>query len=574
MDPSDAAVTESAASTDTPSHHDPLPHHPAPSSRAQPPHQPSPSPQPQQHVQQVTHQFPPPNLRHAPPQPRQPPAQPRPDAARYPSLMLQGLSHPPHPHLESHRPPHAVAAHPPLASSPPSTSTSTSKLWQHFIKGAKMQKTNKFFAHCVYCRKVGRDSNTRGERRMMSAHLANCSEAPPAARAEALAISKDLKMRRSILSIGKKTRGAAAAAVAAAAAAVSYPEGITKRHRSTSSLHAPIQPSASQDAIVAAAAAAAAATPPHPQEAVAAAAAASGYFDPMGTPPMIPHELRDLTRSGHIRTNDNVRLYYEECGSGHPLILLHALAASCKYFESNFRELGTRFRVIRYDHRGHGDSEKPRSGHHVHRLAADLRDVMVHFHLEKVALLGCALGCAVIWAFVELYGPAQISAAMFVDQSPFPGHSADGSWLLGSKFAFSESSLAYRLAQFKINPRAFHEDSVRLGFTRQPSPIAISMCVDESLKCDSSFVSKLMLDVTFSDWREVLAAVSCPALVIAGKKSKISEWGGMVTVSDRMPHARLIPFEEGSHLLYIEESMRFNSTVAAFLQSIVSGGTG
>ncbi|KAI0566144.1 peroxidase [Gracilaria domingensis] len=59
------------------------------------------------------------------------------------------------------------------------------------------------------------------------------------------------------------------------------------------------------------------------------------------------HELRhDVTRSGHIRTNDNIRLYYEECGSGHPLILIHALAASCKYFEPNFRELGSRFRRL------------------------------------------------------------------------------------------------------------------------------------------------------------------------------------------------------------------------------------
>eukprot|EP00737_Agarophyton_chilense_P004669 gb/GEZJ01006077.1/.p1 GENE.gb/GEZJ01006077.1/~~gb/GEZJ01006077.1/.p1 ORF type:complete len:301 (-),score=39.50 gb/GEZJ01006077.1/:195-1061(-) len=286
------------------------------------------------------------------------------------------------------------------------------------------------------------------------------------------------------------------------------------------------------------------------------------------------HELRDVRRQGHLRTNDNVRLYYEECGNGHPLILIHALAASSKFFDANFADLGSRFRVVRYDQRGHGESDKPRIGFHVHRLAADLRDVMVHFHFDKVALLGCALGCAVIWAFVELYGPGRISAAMFVDQPPFPLHAVDGSWLCGSKLTFSEASVAHCMAQLNANPRAFYEHCARLGFTRDPSQMELALCIDEGLRCNAWFLGKLLCNVAFSDWRAVLRFVTCPALVISGKKSKLSDWEGMVVAAETMPHARLIGFEEGGHLLYIEEALRFNNTVAAFLQSIVSGGTG
>lgn len=440
-----------------------------------------------------------------------------------------------------------------------------------------MQKTNKFYAHCIYCRKVDRESSTRGERRMMSAHLSSCSEAPDEARAEGLAISKELKIRRSITGLGRKNRlgNAGAGGPVGGVGGVSL-SAVTKRaRRSAPSLHATgIGQSASassQDAMVAAAAAAAAATPGHgaPQQPEAGGSASGPYFEPSIGPPL--NLSPDAFQSGTVTTGDNVRLYYEVAGSGHPLILIHGLSGSCKYFDSNFRELAIHFRVIRFDLRGHGDSEKPQYGFHVHRLAADLKDTIEHFSFDRVALLGCSLGCAVIWAYVELFGVSQISAAMFVDQSPFQMASPDGLWKLGSKTIFSEGSLAHVCSELTKNPRAFHEETVRAGFTRTPTTLELNTYVNESLKSAVWFTAKLMANHSYMDWRSVLPLVSCPALVIAGKKSKVFPWEGVAYAAENMPHARLIPFEEGSHWLYIEEARRFNSVVAAFLQSIVSG---
>lgn len=537
------------------------------------------------------------------------------------------------------------------------SSSSTAKLWEHFIKGDKMQKTNKFYAHCIYCRKVNKDSATRGERRMMSAHLSTCSEAPEEARAEGIAISRELKIRRSITGIGRKVKGGPIGGVSLSA--------VGKRvRRSAPSLHATIGPSgassATADAIAVATAAAAAVSPTGHESSVGgggsggsvggervgrvgarsggsvvrggeesvggsghdagegirndlhtggsrgrggAATAGSGagtgrmgpsgggsggvgsgpsgagadtggsasaqYFDPglgggMGLG-------ADVVRTGHVTTSDQVRLYYEDAGAGHPLILIHGLSGSCKYFDLNFSDLATSFRVIRFDLRGHGDSDKPAYGFHVHRLAADLRDLLDNFSFDRVALLGCSLGCAVIWGFVELFGVSQISAAMFVDQSPYQMASPDGMWRLGSKTIFSEGSLAHVCAELTKNPRAFHEQNVRAGFTRPPSTLELTTYVNESLKSEVWFTAKLMVNHSYMDWRSVLPLVNCPALVIAGKKSKAFPWEGVAYAARSMPHAKLIPFEEGSHWLYIEESVRFNSTVAAFLQSIVSG---
>lgn len=444
------------------------------------------------------------------------------------------------------------------------------------MKGEKMQKTNKFYAHCIYCRKVNRDSATRGERRMMSAHLSTCSEAPEEARAEGMAISKELKIRRSITT-GRRNRPGnmvGPGGPIGGIGSVNMHSVARRMRRSAPSLHGTAVQSASassQDAMVAAAAAAAAATSDHgaPPPADVSGTASGPYYDP-GMGPSIS-SVPDMIRSGHVTTNDNVRLYYEDAGSGHPLILIHGFSGSCKFFNANFGDLSSRFRVVRFDLRSHGDSEKSQHGFHVHRLAADLHDVIDHFSFNRVALLGCSLGCAVIWAFVELYGVLKISAAMFVDQSPFEMTTPDGVWKLGSKTVFSEGSLAHMCSELTRNPRAFHEESVRAGFTRTPTSLEMNTFVNESLKAPVWFTSKLMANHCYMDWRSVLPLVTCPALVIAGKKSKIFPWEGVAYAAQNMPHAKLISFEEGSHWLYIEEAVRFNSTVAAFLQSIVAG---
>lgn len=401
---------------------------------------------------------------------------------------------------------------------------------------------------------------------MMSAHLSSCGQAPEDARQEGINISRELKMRRSLTTQGKKSKSTLLSGPHGGVAVT--PVGKRPRQR-PSSIHPIAGPSGvhvAQDAIVAAAAAAAAAvhTPAEP----------GGTGGPPFFDPSLGHSISlsgEISRNASMNTNDNVRLYYEEAGNGHPLILIHDFAASCKYFDANFREFAQSFRVIRYDQRGHGDSEKPQYGFHVARLAADLRDVIDHFSLDRVALLGAGLGCSVMWAFVELFGQSQISALLFVDQSPYPMAAHDGSWVLGSKRVFSEGTLAYMNAELKNNARGFHESNLLAGFSRPLNNLETSMYVNESLKAAGPFLAKLMFDYYHADWRMNLSFVTCPALVIAGKKSKLYPWEGMAYAAESMPHAKLLPFEDGSHYLYIEEAFRFNNTVIAFLQSIVSG---
>lgn len=295
-----------------------------------------------------------------------------------------------------------------------------------------------------------------------------------------------------------------------------------------------------------------------------------------GTPNFFdPSQAEDASQHpGNIFfTNDGARLYYEQKGSGHALILIHGWSGSSRYFVRNFDALANSFRVIRFDLRGHGRSETPAQGFHISRLAVDLLNLMDHLRLGRVALLGCSLGCAVIWSYVELFGPQRISAALFVDQSPWQLYAADGSWRLGSESILSAESLAHLSACLHFDPRSCHVGTVKTCLTRAATPEEEDFFVGESMRAQGWFLAKLMADHTNNDWRATLPSVTCPALVIAGKRSKVFRCEGVAYAADAMPNAKLITFDQGSHWLYYEEADRFNSVVTAFLQSIIATTT-
>ena len=93
-------------------------------------------------------------------------------------------------------------------------------------------------------------------------------------------------------------------------------------------------------------------------------------------------------------TNDGVTLQYSVCGdaASPTVVLVHGWSGSSKYFNLNVNEVSRKgLRVIAYDQRFHGDSDKPDHGLHVSRLAADLLAVLTHLDLQDVTAVGTSM---------------------------------------------------------------------------------------------------------------------------------------------------------------------------------------
>lgn len=85
----------------------------------------------------------------------------------------------------------------------------------------------------------------------------------------------------------------------------------------------------------------------------------------------------------------NGQLYYEEKGSGIPLILLHGGLLDRRMWDEQFEEFAKHYRVIRYDARGHGNSESVSDTFSHHE---DLKHLMEALDIEKAILMGLSMG--------------------------------------------------------------------------------------------------------------------------------------------------------------------------------------
>ncbi|KAI3397398.1 hypothetical protein diail_10849 [Diaporthe ilicicola] len=279
----------------------------------------------------------------------------------------------------------------------------------------------------------------------------------------------------------------------------------------------------------------------------------------------------DPPTTGHVTTNDGVRLSYTQTGptSGENILFIAGWRQTAAQWHKQVSHFQSSYRVTTFDYRGHGDSEKPDSGYRVYRFAADLLDVLTQLKLRRVHIVGHSMGCCVIWAFFDIY-PAQardlFASIVLVDQSPCL--IADPSWTpeQAKQFAaiFSPST-SFELAK-DIGPAS--AGLIKGMFTAGAAAEDVDFARERSSMMSDEAAAALLRDHASNDWRDVLPRLDIPTLVVAAEGSLLPA-EGVRWVSEQIPGARLVTFEKeegGSHFMFYENPNKFNSAVEDFLR--------
>ena len=110
-----------------------------------------------------------------------------------------------------------------------------------------------------------------------------------------------------------------------------------------------------------------------------------------------------------------VRIYYEDHGSGPPVVLIHGYALNGQSWEKQETALlAAGHRVITYDRRGFGASSRPSIGYDFDTLAADLHVLLSRLDLRGVVLAGFAMGSGEIIRYLAAHGSERVRAAALV----------------------------------------------------------------------------------------------------------------------------------------------------------------
>jgi non-heme chloroperoxidase len=243
-------------------------------------------------------------------------------------------------------------------------------------------------------------------------------------------------------------------------------------------------------------------------------------------------------RRGEVTTSDGVGLRYLEVGSGRPLVLIHGWSQAAELFRRQIDGLSDRYRVIAYDQRGHGESDKPAFGYRISRLAKDLHDVLTALDLHDVAAVGHSMGCSVLWCYWDLFGAERLAKLILVDQAPFltdnPAWSPAERAAAGAMATAEERVAAHNRVAASTGEAPIRE-LVEAMTTGALDPAVKAWIVEHNLKMPRAAAATLSFNHGGQDWRDVIPRITLPTLVVGGRASLIS-WRSQAWIHEHIPN--------------------------------------
>lgn len=256
-------------------------------------------------------------------------------------------------------------------------------------------------------------------------------------------------------------------------------------------------------------------------------------------------------------------LYYEELGRGRPVLFLHGVWMSGRFFRRQIPSLSASYRTIVPDLRAHGRSTAVPSGHTIPTYARDLRIFIERLGLEGVVLVGWSMGCMVIWDYVKQFGTSRLAATVLVEQSASDFRWAD--WPLG---AFDLSALIGAMERIQTDRDTFAHDFISRMFKERPDEADRRWMFDEMTRIQASIAGAIFFDQTMRDYRPFLPRLTVPSLVVMGRDEKLVPIAAGEHLARRLPDARLLIFDESGHCPFLEEPDRFNEEIHRFIRSL------
>jgi len=263
-----------------------------------------------------------------------------------------------------------------------------------------------------------------------------------------------------------------------------------------------------------------------------------------------------------------VELYYEDHGSGSPVVLIHGWPLSGRSWENQVPALvDAGHRVITYDRRGFGDSSQPWDGYDYDTFAADLDALLTHLDLSDVTLVGFSMGGGEVVRYIGKYGTARVSKAVLASAVPPYLYKSDDNPEGGLDDAtiqqFQDGVRGDRLGFLDGFTTGFFTAGERSDLISEPTrlynrEIAAFASPKGTLDCITAFGR--------TDFRDDLAKVTVPTLVIHGDSDAIVPF----EVSGKRSHetiegSSLVLIEGGPHGVNATHPEQFNRALLDFL---------
>ena len=264
----------------------------------------------------------------------------------------------------------------------------------------------------------------------------------------------------------------------------------------------------------------------------------------------------------YVRVSADLELYYDEAGSGRPLIFITGWTGTNEFFiPYQLSHFSQKYHVIAYDPRSQGRSTVTLEGNTYAHHGQDLRAFMEALKLKKAAVVGWSNGCEDIYSYFRIYGTDNIGAFACIDETPRQIATQKGDW---ADFENAAEVGGFIIAT-ENDRRALVNQFVPTMMQRKMTPDEVAWAIDQTQKTPNFVAVLLAADGSFADYTDEAKKID-GKIPVLNVLSEAHADAGKVWLAKNAPHSET--FVLGNHMMFREYPEKFNAAVDAFLDRV------
>jgi len=275
-----------------------------------------------------------------------------------------------------------------------------------------------------------------------------------------------------------------------------------------------------------------------------------------------------MTRMAYFRTDDRVRIYYEEHGAGTPLVLAYGIGGNADLWDVNVQALASRHRLVLWEPRGHARSDSPEdpARYSFQRWARDLKNLLDHLRLRTAHVGGLSLGAGIATRFT-LNWPARVRSLLVTNSSSAAG------------LPLSPDNLILRARSIEITLAKGMDAMAEFSMRENPN-VAARLALDPASKDEFYAYYRRLTPIGYANSLRALLAmdlihdqlskIRVPVLLIGGDRDP--SLGPMRQMHAKVRGSKLVVLSPASHFANRDQPGPWNHAALEFLAAIDKKG--
>ncbi len=255
--------------------------------------------------------------------------------------------------------------------------------------------------------------------------------------------------------------------------------------------------------------------------------------------------------------NGTLDIYYEDEGIGQPIIFIPGWTMTTGFFEKQKVHFKDEYRVICYDPRSQGRSEKTLRGNTYAQHARDLQEIIATLDLSDAILVGWSSGCLTIYDYLQQFGTEGIDRLVLIDEPPKWIGNQEEEWVYGTFEGYRGSLKGI------LNSRKSDAYGIVDWMLKEPiDSLQKNWMVSEMMLTPDHVALSLFVDGMIADYTETLKSIdgATPALFLLRQSwyEQTSTW-----LKQHVPEAKTAAMI--SHAMFWERPKEFNRILEQFI---------